>query len=172
MYRGAHAPRSVNKNLLKFAHLLKRGRMLDLAGGIGQNALWLAEHFFGEYFLDAHAVVADISDEALSQASPRIARVLCDANVLPFPQYAFDTILCTRFYDARVNFSELLTHGGTVFFETFTQGDLKYRPAFNPAHRFDVNTLPEFFTGLEILFLQEDDDGTRVYVTAIGRKPI
>jgi SAM-dependent methyltransferase len=164
-YRGEKAPRSLNENLMRLAHLLKPGRILDLAGGMGQNALWLTQQL-----PNSRAVVADLSDEALRQASPPLARVLCDASALPFARHSFDAILCTRFFDARVNFLDWLAPGGVVFFETYTQADAKYRPDFNPAHRFDLAAIPNYFAGLEILYQQETDDGHRVYVTIIARR--
>lgn len=163
-YRGSDAPRRVHGTLKQHAHVLKPGRILDLAGGVGQNALWLIHHLS-----DSSAVVADISDTALLQASPQIARVLCDAFALPFPLHSFDTILCTRFFDARVRFADWLTRGGTVFFETYTTADAKYYPDFNPAHRFDLAAIPQIFAELEILYLQETDDGHRVFVTFVAR---
>lgn len=164
-YRGEHVPRSVNPRLKQLVHFLSPGRVLDLAGGMGQNARWLAEQSPRR-----QPVVADISDAALHQASPRIARVLCDASALPFAPHSFDTILCTRFFDARVHFSDWLARGGTVFFETFTTADEKYYPDFNPAHRFDLNTVSQIFADLEIIYLQETDDRHRVYVTIIARR--
>lgn len=132
---------------------------------MGQNARWLAEQS-----PRWRGVVADISDAALHQASPQIARVLCDAPFLPFPFHSFDTILCTRFFDARVHFTEWLARGGTVFFETFTTADEKYYPDFNPAHRFDLNTVSRVFEDLEVLYLHETDDGHRVFVTIVARR--
>lgn len=164
-YRTDDAPRRVHANLKKYAHLLKAGNILDLAGGMGQNALWLVQHL-----PNSRAVVADISDEALRQAPPPLARVLCDASALPFAPHSFDTIICTRFFDARVRFVEWLTRGGAVFFETYTTADAKYNPAFNPAHRFDPDAIPHIFANLEILHLQETDDGHRVYLTLIARR--
>lgn len=164
-YLGDDAPRRVHANLKKFAHLLQAGMILDLAGGMGQNALWLIERL-----PNSRAVVADISDKALQMASPQLARVLCDASALPFAPHSFDTILCTRFFDARVNFFDLLAPRGIIFFETYTTADAKYCPEFNSAHRFDLATIPAYFTQLEILHLEETDDGQRVYVTIVARR--
>lgn len=165
-YRGENAPRRVNENLVRCAPLLKRGRLLDLAGGIGQNARWLIDQSPGAW----RAVVTDLSDEALTSAAVRLPRVLADAAALPFPLAVFDTILCVRFFDARVNFCEWLAPGGTVFFETYSVGDEKYRPDFNPAHRFDPSGMTRVFGGLEILLHSESDDGQRVFATVIARK--
>lgn len=164
-YQNENAPDRVNERLIQYASLLKTGRVLDLAGGLGQNGAWLAS------FSDAFRVInADVSDKALARAPKEISHVLVDAGALPFAPNRFDTILNIRFFDPRVIFSEWLTDDGTIFFETFAQADAKYRPDFNPAHRFDVDTIPKFFSGLEILHQQETDDGHRVYVTLIARK--
>jgi SAM-dependent methyltransferase len=150
--------------VLEFAAQLKRGRVLDLAGGLGQNALALAR-------MDPrfHAVVADVSDAALAQVKGA-DRVLTDARTLPFAAASFDTILCFRFYEPRVNFHDLLTPGGTVLFETFTSADAKYRPDFNPAHRIEPATIETLFNGLQLLAVRETDTGQRVVVTVLAKK--
>lgn len=163
-YRSGAGATGLNPRLVKYHSLLKRGWLLDLAGGIGQNAAWLVEH--GEGW---RAVVADLSDEALANAPRTLARVQCDAAALPFKLHAFDTVLCSRFYDARVVFRDWLAPGGTVFFETYSVGDIKYRPDFNPAHRFDPADR-RVFEGLEILVWEECDDGKRVFVTVVGQR--
>ncbi len=162
-YRAGQGPTRLNPRLQEYLPLLKRGRALDLASGLGQNAQLLSGW---------SVILADLSDEALSRAGGRWARVQCDAAWLPFASNTFDTIVCTRFFEPRVNFSELLTPGGTLFFETFTLADVKYRPDFDPAHRFDPAQIPILLQGLEILHWQEVDDGTRVLGTLIARKPI
>lgn len=164
-YRADFQTARVNPNLIQFASLLKTGRVLDLAGGLGQNGAWLAAQS------DAFRVIeADASDEALSHAPVEIARVAADAAALPFPKHCFDTILNIRFYDPRVIFSDWLAQGGTVFFETFTEADAKYRPDFNPAHRFHLADVPRIFQGLEILHQSETDSGRRVYVTIVAQR--
>ncbi|HZQ09961.1 MAG TPA: class I SAM-dependent methyltransferase [Anaerolineae bacterium] len=164
-YRNEPRHALVNPNLIRYAPLLKTGRVLDLAGGLGQNGEWLMS-----YSSVFRAVNCDISDEALRHASKETARVLADAGALPFANASFDTILCIRFFDPRVSFHSLLKGSGTVFFETLTTADEKYRPDFNPAHRFDLATIPQLFAQLKILLAQETDDGHRVYATVIARK--
>lgn len=163
---GKDVPRSVNVNLMQHAAQLKPGRLLDLAGGLGQNAQWVAEHVPGAW----RVVIADFAIEALRRAPPHLARVLCDAAALPFVPFVFDTILCVRFYDRRIQFAHWLAPGGTVFFETYSTADVKYRPDFNPAHRFDFADLAYVFAGLEVLIQQETDDGHRAYATILARK--
>ncbi len=159
-YRAGEGPTRINPRLQEYRHLLKPGRALDLAGGIGQNAELLAAW---------DVILADISEQALAHA--RGKRVQADARALPFPPNTFDTIICTYFLEPRVNFDELLTAGGTLFFETYTSADAKYHPEFNPAHRFNPSEVSVLFRGLEILHWKETDDGARAFGTLIARKP-
>lgn len=155
----------VNPNLVRFAPQLKTGRVLDLAGGLGQNGAWLAN--YSDAF---HVVNADLAEQGLSRASSDTSRVVVDSGALPFPRHTFDTILNFRFYDPRIQFQDWLAAGGIVLFQTFTSADEKYRPDFSPAHRFPLEQIPIVFQGLEILYQHETDDGHRVFITVLARK--
>jgi tellurite methyltransferase len=159
-YLAGEGPTRVNARLQKYLHRLKRGRALDLAAGMGQNAQLLAGW---------DVVLVDISEQALARAHGN--RVQADAAALPFPPETFDTIICTYFFEPRVNFLYLLTPGGTLFFETYTLRDINYRPDFNPAHRFDPSEISSIFPGLEVLLWEETDDGVRAFGTLIACKP-
>lgn len=158
-YRAGQGPDKKNARLEKYLGLLKHGRALDLAGGLGQNA----------GLLEGWAVVnADISDEALRRALG--LRVLADANALPFAPESFDTIICTNFFEPKTNYAALLTSGGTIFFETFTLADQKYRPDFNRTFLLDPTQIPTLFKDFETLVCEETDNGKRVFLTFVGRK--
>lgn len=160
-YRAGQGPEKKNARLAlrKYRGLLKRGLALDLAGGLGQNA----------ELLEGWTVVnADISDEALKRAHG--CRVLADAVALPFAASAFDTIVCTKFFEPRIDYAALLKPNGTIFLETFTLADLKYRPEFNPAFLLDPAQIPIVFRDFEALVCEETDNGARAYLTYVGRK--
>lgn len=158
-YRSGEGPDKRNARLEKYRGLLKRGRALDLAGGLGQNST----------LLEGWTVInVDIADEALKRA--RGLRVLADANALPFAPGTFDTIICTNFFAPKIKYAALLTPGGTIFFETFTLADQKYRPDFNPAYLLDPAQIPILFRELESLVCEETDSGRRVFLTYVGRK--
>jgi SAM-dependent methyltransferase len=159
-YRSGHGPRQSNPRLQQQLHRLRPGRVLDLAGGVGANA---------PLFAGSRLIIADISEEALALAGG--IRVQADAGALPFAPASFDTIVCTYFYDPTLDLAALLVPGGTLYFETYTPADRKYRPDYNPAHRFDPALAATVFRGLQIELLEEADDGWRVVATVIGRKP-
>ena len=156
-YRAGQGPTRVNPRLRAFLPQLKRGRALDLAGGRGQNEELLAEW---------NVILADISDEALALATGN--RVQCDGLALPFPPETFDTIVDTYYFEPSLDLAALLTPGGTLFFETYTLSDHKYRPEFRHP-RLDPDRLADVFRGLEILHFGETDDGNRVFGTLLAR---
>lgn len=158
-YRAGQGPNKPNARLIQYLHHLKRGLALDLASGIGQNAELLNEW---------RVIRVDISDEALTHG--RDARVLADGTAMPFASNRFDTIVCTYYYEPQIDYASLLKTGGTLFFETFTLADAKYRPDFNRAFLLDPSQVAVIFKGLEKILWVETDDGKRVYATFIGRK--
>lgn len=160
-YVAGEGPTRINPRLQQNLYLLKRGRALDLAGGMGQNAQLLAEW---------DVILVDISEAALARAKGK--RVQADAFALPFPPSTFDTIICTYFFEPRIDLGKLLTPGGTLFFETYTLSDAKYRPDFNPAHRLNPSEIPGIFKGLEVLHWAETDDGRRVFGTLVARRVV
>jgi hypothetical protein len=162
-YAAGRGPRQPNPRLQQFMPQLKQGLVLDLAGGVGANVC---------LFTHSTVIVMDISDEALRpSAHDGALRLQADASALPFAPNAFDTIVCTYFFDPMIDFASLLREGGTLFFETYTLADSKYRPDFNPTHRFDPMHRFEIFRGLEIMSCEETDDTARIFATLIGRKP-
>ncbi len=158
-YRAGQGPEKKNARLEKHRGLLKPGLALDLAGGLGQNA---------ELLQGWTVVNVDISDEALKRAHG--CRVLADAIALPFAPETFDTIICTKFFEPRIDYAALLKPTGTIFLETFTLADLKYRPEFNPAYLLDAGKIPVLFKDFEILLCEENDTGARAFVTFVGRR--
>lgn len=164
-YGSGRGPRQANPRLRRLLPRLRRGRVLDVAGGVGANA---------RLFAPQRVVVTDISDEALSIACsvPSVTAVLADARALPFATGAFDTIVCAYYYEPAIDFAALLAPGGTLFFETYSKGDTRYRRAINPAYLFDPEKVGELCRGLEILLCTETDDGARVFATVLAIKPV
>ena len=139
--------------------------LVDLAA-LGKSVLIQGQN---EQLLTGWQVVlADISEEALARAAG--TRVQCDARALPFRPGTFDTIIDTYYFEPGLDLAALLTPGGTLFFETYTLNDYKYRPEFRHAPRLDPAARAGVFSGLEILYWSETDDGTRVFCTLLARK--
>ncbi len=163
---GVHHPICVN--LIMHLGRLTKGRAIDVAGGIGENAAMLAQAGF-------RVTLADISDEGVIAAKRHSRELRADFDVvqadaarLPF-RAAFDTVVCTYFLDRSVDLASLLRPGGTLFVESFTVGTLKYTPDFRRAFCLEEGELRRLFPLEEVLY-KEDDDGSRVTATLIARR--
>lgn len=138
-------------------HLLPEGgRALDLAAGLGGNALLLAQHGF-----ETHAW--DISDVAMShlqqEAIQQGKKIHCQArDVVAQPPEAdsFDLIVVSRFLDRALcpTLSLALKPHGLLIYQTWTI-DSTTGPS-NPAYRLQHNELLQLFSGLQIIFYREE----------------
>jgi SAM-dependent methyltransferase len=118
--------------LIECRPYLPPGRALDLACGLGANALYLArEDFEVEAF--------DWSVEALRKltAAARVKRrgigaVACDVTRFPLPRERYDVLLCFRFLDRSLwpSMVEALRPGGALLIETFNRRYLERRADF------------------------------------------
>lgn len=134
------------------------GRALDLAGGAGRNALWLAE-------LGWRVTVVDIAEEGLSLLSEEAARrgapvsvQHCDLEAgFCAPDGPFDLVLLF-FYLHRPLLPALcdaVAPGGVAVVRTFSSaGDFPEGPG-NPAYALEPGELLRLFDEWEILLHEE-----------------
>jgi tellurite methyltransferase len=143
--------------LLMYQDRLSRGRALDLAGGLGENAAILA-------LAGWRVVMADVSDVAVERARRRavelkadVALVQADALRLPF-RGPFDLIVSARFFERAIvpELVRLLAPGGTIFFDQPMSGSYAVGPG----------EFPRLFPALETVLLKEEG-GRALY---IGKK--
>jgi tellurite methyltransferase len=134
-------------------------RGLDLASGVGQNGLWLAEQ---GYIVD----LMDISRTGLLRAQTEAgARGLHNINLLPvdFDQHELDTnrydLVCVFRYLKRDLFTQIrhcVRPGGRVIYVTFNRRYLQIVPGFNTAFLLEIGELAGYFADWKVLhFLEE-----------------
>jgi tellurite methyltransferase len=157
-YEQAPAPREPSPFLQSLADRLPRtGRALDLAGGPGQDACWLAKH-------GLDVTLVDVSDVALVQAQA-LARdtgvaLTClrqDLETEAPPPGPFDVIVCLNYLwrPLFTGLPRLLAPGGLFVFAQPTRSNL-LRHA-HPSARFllEDGELPSLLMGLQPLSLTE-----------------
>lgn len=129
-------------------------RALELACGLGHNAIWLAEQ---GYTVDAF----DISLNALRQAREEmLARgvrgvnfVVADLDHYALPAREYDLVCVFRFLD-RALFPALRARvkpGGVVVYQTLNIGHLVRHPDTNREQLLRRGELPEHFPGWTVL---------------------
>jgi tellurite methyltransferase len=133
--------------------LPRRGRALDVAGGAGQNALWLARRGLA-------VTLADVSDVALARAAEAaraerlpLETVRVDLEESPLPAGPWELLLCTYFLHRPLfaAFPAALAPGGLLVFAHATRTNLERHPRPGPSHVLEDGELPTLVRGLEIL---------------------
>ncbi len=138
---------------------------LDLAGGLGQNALWLASQ---GYIVD----LMDVSRIALQRARTEMAiRNLRNVNLLQIDvdeieldENSYDLVTVTRYLkrDLFTAIKASVKPGGRVLYDTFNVRYLEQVPAFNTAFLLEIGELQGYFTTWSILFEDEEDHNSRI----------
>ncbi len=160
-YRGieTHSPEPTYV-LKKYAYLLPaQGEALDLAAGLGANALFLAKCGF-------RCTAWDISANAMEHLSAQAAaegvsviREVRDVVAVPPPAQRFDVIVVSRFLDRALcpAISAALRPGGLLFYQTFTRdkADPTVGPS-NPAFLLERNELLRLFPDLTVRVYHEE----------------
>jgi SAM-dependent methyltransferase len=145
--------------------LPRTGLALDLACGLGANALWLARAGLEVDAWDVSAVAVFKLATYARQHELAVHATVHDAIGMPPPADAYDVIVVGHFLDRRLcpAIGAALRPGGLLFYQTF--GPSGPGPN-NPAFRLLPQELPRLFAGLEVLVYGEEGE-----VQLVARRP-
>ncbi len=143
-------------------HLLpKRGRALDLACGLGANAIFLAGCGLEVEGWDYSAVALDkLQNEARREGVAVVTRVW-DVTDNGWHTDCFDIITVSRFLERSLTKAmiQALKPGGLLFYQTFVKLRLEDKGPKDPAFRLGKNELLGLFVPpLELVFYKEEWD--------------
>jgi tellurite methyltransferase len=144
--------------LLSVADLLPtRGRALDLAGGRGRHARWLAQRGLDVTLADVSAVGLALAREEAQKADVPIATLAIDLEREPPPEGPWDVVLIFHYLNrpllARI--PELLAPGGLFVFCQATVRNLERHPKPPRGYLLEEGELHGLVTGLEIIRYEE-----------------
>ncbi len=149
------AARVLEENL----HLLPAaGRALDLACGLGGNAILLAQHGLIVDAWDISDVgVAALRAAALEQKLPIRAEVR-DVELDRPPQETFDVIVVSYFLSRDIipDLVRALKPGGLIYYQTFTRQRVSVRGPRRTGFRLADQELLHLFADLQIVFYREE----------------
>jgi len=160
-------------------HLPACGRALDLAGGAGRNAVWLARR-------GLDVTLADVSDVALDKAELRAKRLSLENRMrflrvdleapLPFAPL-FDVVAVVHYLDRerRDSFAELLVDGGVLLAANPTVTNLERHAKPSAAYLVERGELAKWVCSLDLELLATREDWTvegMHEASVIARKPI
>ncbi len=143
--------------LVKNIRLLPIGRALDLATGLGFNAIYLAEKGFRVDAVDVSWVALREVSQRTMQKKVTVHFIQADLRQFPIAPGRYELI--TNFYflqrDLIPQIRTGLKNGGMVVFETYIIDQRSFGPPHNPDHLLEHNELLSLFRGLRILVYRE-----------------
>jgi len=178
-YRAGTGERQAAQVLKENLHLLPdHGRALDLACGLGANAILLAQQGLKVDAWDIAAVpVAALQDIALKRQLSIQAEVR-DVEAHTPEAETFDVIVVSYFLNRDIipGLVEALKLGGLIYYQTFTRQRVSDRGPQRAEFRLVDQELLRLFSGLQVLFYREEGrigdvhKGLRDEAMFIGRK--
>ena len=191
---GEHTTKEPSPLLIKAIKVLKPGRALDIACGVGRHAIYLAERGWQVTAVDSSRVAIEILQQRARTAripvtTPRDSQASClleiDAQVADLEQGEFQIqsatydLICNFYYLQRDLFPAIragVKPGGAVVAAIhLNDGNPDAKPQ-NPAFLLERGELKTLFSDWEITYYHEgpSDEGGHHHDTAylIARKPL
>jgi tellurite methyltransferase len=152
---------SVARVLQENLHLLPgEGRALDLACGLGGNALALAENGLDVSAWDLSQVAIDrLRGFAAERALSNLRAEIRDVEQAPPAPASFDVIVVSYYLERSLapRLMEALKPGGLLFYQTFTRIAVGSEGPTNPGFRLDDNELLRLFSALRLRVYREEN---------------
>lgn len=145
--------------LKEYEHLLpEKGDALDLACGLGGNALFLAKKGLRVHAWDFSPVAIDcVLLQAKSENLSLITEIR-DISLEPPQPSSFDVIVVSYFLDRSLirKIKNALKPGGLLFYQTFTREKVADLGPSNPEYLLEENELLDLFRGLQVRVYREE----------------
>lgn len=158
IYQKAYSPPLPAEVLSQHQCLLpKHGNALDLACGLGGNAILLAESGLEVDAWDISSVALQILQQQATEKDLSIATLQCHISTETLTNQTYDVIVISRFLDRTLcnAIMAALKPGGLLFYQTFTRNKLDQQGPSNPEYLLANNELLRLFSPLTVVFYQE-----------------
>ena len=180
-HQATSAPRPPAAVLAENLHLLPaRGRALDLACGLGANALLLARQGLDVRAWDLSPVAIDQLRRAAEAEGLAIDAQVRDIEAHPPEPEGFDVIVVAHFLSRELMpaIGAALRPGGLLYYQTFTQEALSDNGPSSERYRFERNELLWVFSDLWVCVYREEGklgditQGQRDQAMLIAQQPL
>ena len=145
--------------LLDNRHLLPAsGTALDVACGVGANALLLAEHGLTTHAWDSSSVAIDKLRGRAQAHGVSVEAAVRDVIAHPPGSESFDIIVVTRFLERGLvpQLTRALRVDGLLFYQTFTRTRVSDVGPNNPDYGLADGELLVMFSALQVLVYREE----------------
>ena len=157
--------------LVDNVHILRKGKVLDIAMGEGRNGVYLATQGFEVLGLDISEKGLEKAHNLAKKNKVTIETKVVDLESFTLEPNSYDVILCTYYMqkDLFKQFQSALKPGGMIVVETYNVDYLKYAQ-FSRKWALDTNEMLDIFKGLRVIRYQDYDDGKEAYSSIIAQK--
>lgn len=145
-----HSTETPSEWVLRWAELIERGPVLDVACGAGRHAIVFAERGFEVFAVDR-------DDQALPGSIHFVRADLEGGGPWPWPGKRFAAIVVTNYLHRPLfpRLAESLDEGGVLIYETFMTGNEKFGRPSNPAFLLRPGELLQAFPGLATVAFEQ-----------------
>jgi len=136
--------------MLRWAPLIERGPVLDVASGAGRHAILFAERGF-------EVVAVDKTDQSLPGSIRFVKADLEDGSPWPFGGQRFAGIVVANYLHRPLLpiLMQSLDAGGVLVYETFMAGNERYGRPSNPDFLLRPGELLQAFGGLTVVAFEQ-----------------
>jgi len=155
---GSHSSASPSQAIMDRARFLPTtGRALDVAGGAGRNAIWLAKRGLDVTLADVSDVGLQLAADRASQANCSIHAIQIDLQNEPLPCGPWDLIVSVHFLwrPLFADFAAVLAAGGKLVVVQPTRTNLQRREKPPAPFLLDDGELPTLVAGLHVEHYEE-----------------
>jgi SAM-dependent methyltransferase len=159
--------------LERHADILATGAALDIACGLGRNAIWLAQRGLGVTAVDISAVACNALRQRAAALGLAIDVQRLDLEHDPLPPGPFDVIVNTLYLERPLapQIERALAPGGLLLFSTMLAGGAGPEPV-HKEYMLQRGELAQLFPGLELIHHREEPPGPdRPNAHLLARKP-
>ncbi len=139
------------------AVLPRRGRALDVAGGPGRNALWLADRGLDTTMLDISDVALEMAERAAKELGLNVELINTDLEKAAIPEGPWDVVVCFNYLHRPLlsTLASLLAPDGLLVLELATRTNLERHE--RPPRQFllEEGEILTLLPGLELLEYHE-----------------
>lgn len=156
---------------------MQPGKALDVACGVGHNAIWLAERRWEVEGVDVSPVGLGIAAENARRRNVVVQWSQGDVEdaMWRLPRSEFDLVVVFRFLDRGrlpASIKECLAPGGMLIYETFVAGQLERADNHlrNPSFALQPGELLELYAGLKVMKYEEVELSDRSVARLMARR--
>ncbi len=151
-----------------------RGNALDLACGVGHNAIFLARNGYDVLAVDGSLTALRYCQAALQGSKLPLLLVAADLERFVLPPDLFDVVLVIR-YLSRPLFPRLKRTskpGGLIIYKTYNINYLHERPTFHEEYLLKRGELAKTFDDFDVIATNDSPRIEESMTYWIGRRPV